>query len=76
VSKDFLVLIVIAMVIAIPIAWFAMNKWLENFVYKTEVQWWVFALAGITTLIIALITISLQAIKTAIANPVKNLRTE
>jgi putative ABC transport system permease protein len=76
VSKDFLLLIVIAMVIAIPIAWFAMNKWLENFVYKTEVQWWVFALAGITTLIIALITISLQAIKTAIANPVKNLRTE
>ncbi len=76
VSKDFMVLIIIAMVIAIPVAWFVMNKWLENFVYKTEVYWWVFALAGLTTLIIALITISLQAIKTALANPVKNLRTE
>ena len=76
VSKDFIVLIIIAMIIAIPIAWLAMSKWLENFVYKTEVHWWVFGLAGIATLIIALITISLQAIKTALANPVKNLRTE
>ena len=76
VSKDFMMLIIIAMIIAIPIAWLVMNKWLENFVYKTEIQWWVFGLAGITTLIIALITISLQAIKTAMANPVKNLRTE
>ena len=62
--------------IAIPIAWYVINKWLENFTYKIAVEWWVFALAGIVTLVIALITITLQAIKTAIANPVKNLRTE
>jgi putative ABC transport system permease protein len=76
VSKDFMLLIVVAMVIAIPIAWFVMHKWLENFVYKTEVHWWVFALAGLATLFIALATISLQVMKTARANPVKNLRTE
>jgi putative ABC transport system permease protein len=71
-----MILILIAMVIAIPIAWFAMNKWLENFVYKTEMHWWVFGLAGAVTLIIALVTISLQVTKTAWANPVKNLRAE
>jgi putative ABC transport system permease protein len=76
VSKDFLKLIVIAIIIAIPIAWLVMSRWLENFVYKTDIHWWVFALAGIITLLIALFTISLQAIKTASANPVKSLRTE
>ncbi|MCW3074566.1 MAG: hypothetical protein JWP69_1635 [Flaviaesturariibacter sp.] len=76
VSKDFMVLIFIAMVIAIPIAWFAMSKWLENFVYRTEVKWWVFGLAGAATLVIALVTIGLQVGRTAWANPVKNLRTE
>ena len=76
VSKDFLKLIIIALVIASPIAWYAINKWLEDFAYKVDVQWWVFALAGFATLLIAFVTISLQAIRTAMTNPVKNLRTE
>ncbi|HEY0059388.1 MAG TPA: hypothetical protein VGB56_09640, partial [Flavisolibacter sp.] len=76
VSKDFMVLILISMVIAMPIAWLAMHKWLDNFVYKTEVHWWVFALAGLATLFIALVTIFLQVIRTAGVNPIKNLRTE
>ncbi|MBD0377734.1 MAG: FtsX-like permease family protein, partial [Flavisolibacter sp.] len=76
VSKDFLKLVLIAMVIAIPLAFYAAHKWLESFVYKINVGWWVFALAGAATLFIAFVTISLQAIKTALANPVKNLRTE
>nr|MBA2746857.1 FtsX-like permease family protein [Flavisolibacter sp.] len=76
VSKDFLKLIVISMLIAIPLALFAMNKWLEDFIYKTPIQWWVFLAAGILTWLIAFLTISIQALKTALANPVKNLRTE
>ena len=76
VSKDFLNLIIIALLIAAPIAFYAVNKWLQNFSYKINIQWWVFVVAGVTTLLIAFITISLQAIKTALANPVKSLRTE
>lgn len=76
VSKDFLKLILIALVIASPVAWYAINKWLQDFAYKVDVEWWVFALAGLATLLIAFMTISLQAIKTAMTNPVKNLRTE
>ncbi|HYH14415.1 MAG TPA: hypothetical protein VD794_04305, partial [Flavisolibacter sp.] len=69
-------LVGIALVIAIPIAAFAVDKWLESFTYRTAVHWWVFAIAGVITLLIALSTICLQAIKTAIASPVKNLRTD
>ena len=76
VSKDFLKLVLIAMIIAVPLAFLAVNKWLEGFTYKTTVEWWMFVLAGAVTLFIALFTICLQAIKTASANPVKNLRTE
>lgn len=76
VSKDFLKLIIIAMLIAAPIAFYAIQKWLQDFSYKISIQWWVFVIAGITTLLIAFITISLQAIKTAMTSPVKNLRTE
>ena len=76
VSKDFIKLIVVALCIAVPIAWIAVAKWLDNFVYKTTLHWWVFGLAGIAIVIIAFITITLQAIKTALTNPVKNLRTE
>ena len=76
VSKDFIRLVLIAFVIASPIAWYAINKWLGNFAYRISIHWWVFALAGIVTLVIAFVTISLQAIKTAMTNPVKNLRTE
>lgn len=76
VSKDFLKLVFIALMISVPIALFAINKWLEGFVYRISIEWWVFAIAGLLALIIAFITISLQAIKTALTNPVKNLRTE
>ncbi|HKZ64699.1 MAG TPA: ABC transporter permease [Chitinophagaceae bacterium] len=75
-SKDFLILVLIAFVIATPLAWWAIVKWLENFSYRVPVSWTVFAIAGISALVIALLTISFQAIKTAIANPVKSLRTE
>jgi len=75
-SKDFIRLVVIALFVASPIAFWAMNKWLENFAYHIDLQWWMFALAGITALIIALLTVSWQAIKAALANPVDSLRNE
>ncbi len=76
ITKDFVILITIAILIASPLAWFAMNKWLQNFAYRIDISWWIFLMAGALAIVIALITISLQAIKAAIANPVKSLRTE
>ena len=75
-SKDFIRLVLIAFVIAAPVSWYFMNKWLEDFSYRVGMHWWVFVLAGSIALLIALVTISFQAIKAALANPVKNLRTE
>ena len=75
-SKDFAKLILISIVIATPVAWYFMNNWLEDFAYRITINWWVFALAGIIALLIALVTVSFQAIKAAIANPMKSLRTE
>ncbi|MEO6405204.1 MAG: ABC transporter permease [Ferruginibacter sp.] len=75
-SKDFLMLVLIASLLAFPIAWWAMNKWLHDFAYRINISIWVFVIAGITALLIALITVSFQAIKAAIANPVKSLRSE
>jgi putative ABC transport system permease protein len=75
-SKDFLKLVTISIVIAIPLAWWAMSKWLQNFAYKVDLSWWMFALAGLLAICIALFTVSFQAIKAAIANPVKSLRAE
>jgi putative ABC transport system permease protein len=75
-SKDFLKLVGIAILIATPVAWWAMNKWLQAFAYRVEIRWWMFALAGSIAVIIAMITVSFQAIRAAIANPVKSLRTE
>ncbi len=75
-SKDFVRLVLIAFVISAPVAWWAMNKWLEGFAYRIHIKWWVFVVAGFTALLIALITVSFQSIKAAIANPVKSLRTE
>ncbi|MDB5154989.1 MAG: FtsX-like permease family protein, partial [Mucilaginibacter sp.] len=75
-SKDFLKLVIIAMLIATPIAWYGMNKWLQAFAYKINISWWMFALAGIMAIFIALFTVSFQAIKAALANPVKSLKTE
>ncbi|MCE7065118.1 ABC transporter permease [Dyadobacter sp. CY326] len=75
-SQDFLKLIIIAIVIASPIAWYAMNKWLQGFAYQTTLDWWVIALAAILATGIALFTISFQSIKAALMNPVKSLRSE
>jgi putative ABC transport system permease protein len=75
-SKDFVFLILISFVIATPVAWYIMQQWLANFAYRIGISWWLFLLAGLLSLIIALITISFQAIKAATANPVKSLRTE
>ncbi len=75
-SVDFLKLVMIAMIIAIPLAWLAANKWLEKYPYRIHLNWWIFVSAGLLVILIALITISFQAIKAAIANPVKSLRTE
>ena len=75
-TKDFVKLVFIAMLIASPLAWYFMNSWLQDFTYRIEIGWWVFLLAGGISLTITLITISFQAIKAAIANPVKSLRTE
>lgn len=75
-SKEFLKPVLIASLIASPIAWWAMNKWLQDFAYRINISWWVFAVAGTMAVIIALATVSFQAIKAAIANPVKSLRTE
>ncbi len=75
-SKDFLKLILIASLIAFPAAWFSMHKWLQDFAYRININWWVFILSAVAAVIIALLTISFQAIKAALVNPVKSLRTE
>lgn len=75
-SQDFLKLVVIAILIASPIAWYGMHNWLQDFAYHTEINWWVFALAGFLAIAIALFTVSLQSIKAALMNPVKSLKSE
>ena len=75
-SVNFLKLVAIAFIIAFPVAWITMNSWLHDFAYRVQIQWWIFALAGSAAILIAMITVSFQAIKAAIANPVKSLRTE
>ena len=75
-SSDFLKLVLIAAIIASPLAWYFMHEWLQDFSYRINIDWWVFVIAGITALFIALITISFRAIRAALANPVKSLRTE
>ena len=75
-SKDFAKLVLIAAIIAFPIAWWAMNKWLQSFAYRITISVWVFVIAGVAAIMIALLTVSFQAIKAALANPVKSLRTE
>ncbi|HLP35490.1 ABC transporter permease [Lacibacter sp.] len=75
-SKDFVKLVLIACIFAIPLAWWAMSKWLQNFAYRVSIGWWVFAAAAVIALIIAVLTVSSQAVKAALSNPVKSLRTE
>jgi putative ABC transport system permease protein len=75
-SKEFIKLILIACFIAFPLAWYAMNQWLQDFAYRINIGWYVFLIAGIVVLLVALFTVSFQAIKAALMNPVKSLRTE
>ena len=75
-SRDFLKLVLIAFVIATPLAWIGMHKWLENFAYRISLGWTAFVLAGMSAIVIAFATVSFQSIRAAIANPVKSLRTE
>jgi putative ABC transport system permease protein len=75
-SADFLKLIFISLIISIPLAWIATNKWLENYPYRISISWEIFALGGMLVILIALLTISIQSIKAAIASPVKSLRTD
>jgi putative ABC transport system permease protein len=75
-SRDFALLIGIAALVAFPLAWWFMYKWLQTFAYRTGISWWIFLVAGVAALAIALITVSIQTIRAAVANPVKSLRSE
>ena len=75
-TKDFVKLVLAANLIAWPVAWFAINMWLQNFAYRVEIRWWVLGLAGGLAFFIALLTVSTQAIKAALANPIEALRYE
>jgi putative ABC transport system permease protein len=75
-SKQFIILVLISIMIASPLAYFAASKWLQNFAYRIEITWWMFALAGGIAFIIALLTVSFQAIKAATANPIESLKYE
>jgi putative ABC transport system permease protein len=76
ISSGFVKLVVIALIIATPVAWYVMNRWLENFAYKTEIPWWIFVVTGGITLGTTLLTVTLQSLKSALTNPTKSLRTE
>jgi len=75
-SKEFIKLVCISCIVAFPVAWWAMHNWLQNYQYRIEISWWIFLIAGTAAILIALLTVSFQAIKAAVANPVKSLRTE
>ena len=74
--KQYFRLVIIANVIALPLAWYFMNGWLNDFPYRVNISWWVFVVAGLLAVVIALVTVSFQAMKAALANPVKSLRAE
>jgi putative ABC transport system permease protein len=76
ISRDFLKLIGTALIVAMPVAWYAMNQWLQNFAYRIDISWWIFALSGSLSVGVALLTVSFQSIKAALADPVKSLRSE
>ena len=75
-SKEFMALVILSLVIASPLAYFFMDKWLQNFAYRIDIQWTVFALAGVVAVTVAFLTVSFQSIRAALANPVKSLRSE
>jgi len=75
-AKDFIKLVLLAIIMATPVGWYCMDRWLQDFAYRISISWWIFPVAGMFVLLIALLTISFQSVKTALANPVKSLRTE
>jgi putative ABC transport system permease protein len=75
-SKDFVILVILSLVVAVPSAWYFMHSWLQNYQYRTEISWWIFAATGAGAIVITLLTVSFQSVKAALANPVKSLRTE
>lgn len=75
-SKDFLKMVMLGFLVAIPVAWYAMSQWLQDFAYRIDLEWWMFALAGLLAVVIALLTVSFQSVKAALMNPVKSLRSE
>jgi putative ABC transport system permease protein len=75
-SRHFIKLVLIAILIAWPLAWWVLHRWLQDYAYRIDISWWVFALAGVIALLIALMTVSILAVKAAMANPVESLRTE
>ena len=75
-SKEFVLLTAISCLIAIPVAWYFLHQWLQRYTYRTNISWWIFIVAGLGALMITLLTVSIQAIRAAVANPVKSLRTE
>jgi putative ABC transport system permease protein len=75
-SRDFLKPVAVAIALASPVAWYAMHKWLEDFAYRTAIGWWVFVVAGLSAVLIALLTVSYQSVKAALINPVDSLKSE
>nr|WP_294948178.1 FtsX-like permease family protein [uncultured Mucilaginibacter sp.] len=75
-SVEFLKLVGIAIVVSVPVTWYAMHKWLQDFAYRIDISWWVFVLAGFIAILVAFVTVSFQSVKAALANPVKSLRSE
>lgn len=75
-SKDFVVLVLLSCLIAAPVAYFFMNEWLQKYTYRTEISWWIFVVAGIGALTITVLTVSYQAIKVSLMNPVKSLKSD
>ena len=75
-SKEFMLLVAVSLLVAFPLAWWAKSKWLQDFAYRTDVSWWIFAVAGVVAVVIAFLTVSIRSIATAIDNPVKSLRSE
>ena len=75
-SKEFLVLVLVAFVVAVPVAWYVLQQWLEGFAYRVAMPWWIFALAGLLATAIAMFTVGLQSVRAATANPVDSLRNE
>jgi putative ABC transport system permease protein len=75
-TKDFALLVVLAVLVASPLAWFGMRYWLQDFAYRTPIHWWIFVVAGLGALLLAVLTVSYQATKVALLNPIKALRTE